>query len=166
MADLKPCPFCGRDDGVHLSTVLSYRSIYTVSCECCGTHTAEHKRSKEAVDAWNMRVPEEGKTASGEELKSCPFCGGNAEFSLGGHDTWSEHVFIATIECQVCHAYRRGSLSISKPNVEDEDLEDARNTLKGFAVRFWNRDWDQKRDMAEYDALLQRRNRRGGDDTL
>lgn len=157
--NLKPCPFCGRD-GASLSTVLSYRSIYTINCGYCCTHTADHKRPKEAIDAWNMRMPEEEEKASGDELKSCPFCGGNAELSLGGHDTCSDHVFIATIKCQVCHAYTRKILSISEPNVEDEDLEDAQNTLRGLAVRFWNRVGDRKRDMAEYEALLRRRHRR------
>lgn len=144
---LKPCPFCGDVDSVHLSTMLSCRSIYAVHCGHCGTYTSAHKRPEEATDAWNMRAPGEEGKALGNELKSCPFCGGSAEFvGLGGYTNQYSHVYIARIKCQTCHAYIRRFDSIyrHRPPVKDkEGLEELRNALKDDAIRFWNR---EKRD--------------------
>ena len=148
MTELKPCPFCGDVDSVHLSTMLSCCSIYAVHCGRCGTYTNTYKRPEEATDAWNMRAPEEGGKASGKELKNCPFCGGgSAEFvGLGGYTNRDAHVYIARIECQTCHVYIRRFDSIyrHRPPVKDKKgLEELRNTLKDDAIRFWNR---EKRD--------------------
>ena len=114
---LKPCPFCGDVDSVHLSTMLSCCSIYAVHCGRCGTYTNTYKRPEEATDAWNMRAPEEEGKTPGNELKSCPFCGGSAEFvGLGGYTNQYSHVYIARIKCQTCHAYIRRFDSIYRNN--------------------------------------------------
>lgn len=59
MLNLKPCPFCGRDDKVGFeffkSKYASYSSVYCRNCESTGprSYTVDG-----AIRAWNERVEE------------------------------------------------------------------------------------------------------------
>ena len=54
---LKPCPFCGADDGhgVCVRCLWPYET-YEVFCENCGASSKEFIRKEQAVEAWNRRV--------------------------------------------------------------------------------------------------------------
>ena len=64
MAELKPCPFCGRKPSkVHEHYIVGTAKIYySVSCKApmskCGIKpsTGFYKTQEEAIEAWNRRA--------------------------------------------------------------------------------------------------------------
>lgn len=58
--ELKPCPFCGRDD--HLEVVPGGLSFVTCNaCEACGP---DAETGDEARRLWNVRHEERGEEAN------------------------------------------------------------------------------------------------------
>jgi len=56
MAELKPCPFCGKSPKIHRS---NFSERYRVRCESgCGAETACYGIKEKAVNAWNTRTKE------------------------------------------------------------------------------------------------------------
>lgn len=57
---LKPCPFCGADDGhgVCVRCLWPYET-YEVFCENCGASSKEFILKDHAIEAWNRRVKEQ-----------------------------------------------------------------------------------------------------------
>ena len=54
MADLKPCPFCGRKPYIQRRPVAQKKCIYAVKCHC-GVLTHFMKRKYETEEIWNRR---------------------------------------------------------------------------------------------------------------
>mgnify|MGYP002626940738 CR=1 FL=1 len=56
MDDLKPCPFCGRTEFLHIDRYQSDGEWWAyVECTECMTTGPVGKSKLQAVDAWNMR---------------------------------------------------------------------------------------------------------------
>lgn len=55
--ELKPCPFCGRTDG--LAIVSCGCEMYEVHCIFCQVKQGKWHGLEEAVDAWNRRAERE-----------------------------------------------------------------------------------------------------------
>ena len=73
MSTLKPCPFCGEKNDVHIAW-YHYDDIGSkavVECRNCFCSSGYYKNVDEAIKAWNKRT-------KAPELKPCPFCGGAA----------------------------------------------------------------------------------------
>lgn len=66
MSELKPCPFCGSREGVHLSRERDNTDMawqYQVVCDYnffgCGASGCFNADPKKAVEAWNRRAGEQ-----------------------------------------------------------------------------------------------------------
>lgn len=78
---LKPCPFCGSQGVLCVSGNNSIKKdgklefVYRVRCMACGMGYAGGSALsvQEAIASWNRRI------FMSDELKTCPFCGGNPE---------------------------------------------------------------------------------------
>ena len=55
MAELKPCPFCGRKPYIQRSPVAQKKCNYAVKC-VCGVLTRFFDRMYKAVEVWNRRA--------------------------------------------------------------------------------------------------------------
>ncbi len=57
--NLKPCPFCGRDNPqCYHDTNSDYRCHWSFSVECeCGASGASSKSEEQAIINWNSRLP-------------------------------------------------------------------------------------------------------------
>lgn len=56
MAELKPCPFCGKKNPIVDVFNLESGIVYQVYCNQCGGCGPDYGSSKErAIDAWNKR---------------------------------------------------------------------------------------------------------------
>lgn len=54
MAELLPCPFCGKSPKIYRS---NFSEKYRVRCESgCGAETACYGSKEKAVNAWNTRI--------------------------------------------------------------------------------------------------------------
>ena len=60
ITELKPCPFCGRTDSLHIDRYQSdgewWAYVECTECICTGP---VGKLKRNAVDAWNMRAEHE-----------------------------------------------------------------------------------------------------------
>lgn len=54
MSDLKPCPFCGKTDGIRIESFGG--SKYGVRCIYCQLKMGPWAGLQTAIDAWNRRV--------------------------------------------------------------------------------------------------------------
>lgn len=74
--DLKNCPFCGGEaEMVVYNNYNNYNHDYAVHCTKCGaTVPIWRETEEEATRQWNKRFDVTDKI----ELRSCPFCGGEA----------------------------------------------------------------------------------------
>lgn len=57
-ADLKPCPFCGADEGL-LKTIVVDNEICFVKCCVCGGASGRASSQREATEVWNRRNNDE-----------------------------------------------------------------------------------------------------------
>lgn len=56
MAELKPCPFCGKPHPILDIYNLDCGTVYQVICNKCGAHGPDYGSNKQAaIDAWNKR---------------------------------------------------------------------------------------------------------------
>ena len=57
MAELKPCPFCGRNGITIMARFPFYNEMtcYYALCSCCGARSASHIEEQLAIEAWNRR---------------------------------------------------------------------------------------------------------------
>ena len=55
MAELKPCPFCGKR-GILKRKEIFGRPYYKVECLDCFAATFSEPTREEAIEAWNRRV--------------------------------------------------------------------------------------------------------------
>lgn len=59
---LKPCPFCGRKNGLLISSVYDQWSVF---CDAsgdkvgCGASCGYHRTKAEAIEAWNRRAKDD-----------------------------------------------------------------------------------------------------------
>ena len=60
---LKSCPFCGGEARVTGSESLGSVNYYYVYCTECNTCTDEYAGRQSAIEAWNKRVADDGKTS-------------------------------------------------------------------------------------------------------
>lgn len=68
-----------------------------------------------------------------EELKKCPFCGGNVKIKMGKKSTIGCTIWC---ECEKCHAKTIGYC----PNMENVDKAlESIEECKGKATQAWNR---------------------------
>lgn len=64
MTDLKPCPFCKKDEtadlgGIEMFHIHEDESIlWYIKAHCCDMRTGKYYRQKDAIVAWNRRVDE------------------------------------------------------------------------------------------------------------
>ena len=88
MSELKPCPWCGGSAELHVQDGIEeiwlwFKCVGTDEVEGCGASSEGWDTLEGAVKRWNSR-PEEDRLnteidrlkAENEELKACPFCGG------------------------------------------------------------------------------------------
>ena len=86
--ELKPCPWCGGSAELHVQDGIEeiwlwFKCVGTDEVEGCGASSEGWDTLEGAVKRWNSR-PEEDRLnteidrlkAENEELKACPFCGG------------------------------------------------------------------------------------------
>ena len=52
-ADLKPCPFCGEDEAIHL--IHTHTPYWWVKCEMCDATSDSAYGQKRAAAKWNRR---------------------------------------------------------------------------------------------------------------
>lgn len=55
MAELKPCPFCGKEPHIQRRPTAQKKCIYSVKCHC-GILTHFMDRKYKAIEAWNRRA--------------------------------------------------------------------------------------------------------------
>lgn len=78
MANLKTCPFCG---GVATQIFSVYSETYVYGCltnGCMGNahkHLCRYNTDKEAIEAWNKRVPQTVVNQFGENCTHIDNCG-------------------------------------------------------------------------------------------
>lgn len=65
MSELKPCPFCGRADQLHVSEV--YKDEIVVYCRNCGATGGTRETKLKAVEAWNTRAAERREDDNGKQ---------------------------------------------------------------------------------------------------
>lgn len=118
--ELKPCPFCGGEAVVEKWRQFNMNAAYVVKCSECGaTVPIWRETEEEATRQWNKRFDVTDKI----ELKTCPFCGGEA---------WFEHLS----ECDdEGYAVRCSECGIESPNCCSNEHE---------AAQWWNRRADAK----------------------
>ena len=56
MAELKPCPFCGRE----LLSIEGWKDLFWIECINCQTEGPSGETKEEAIEVWNWRA-EDGK---------------------------------------------------------------------------------------------------------
>ena len=56
MAELKPCPFCGRE----LLSIEGWKDLFWIECINCQTEGPSGETKAEAIEKWNWRA-EDGK---------------------------------------------------------------------------------------------------------
>lgn len=69
MTDLKPCPFCGRNHGLLVTSIHRLDDVkieqWSVYCDAsggkcgCGASCGYHASKEEAIEAWNRRANNE-----------------------------------------------------------------------------------------------------------
>ncbi len=84
---LKGCPFCGGNGKMENENTSWY-----VECEQCHVESSYYDSKEEAADAWNFRVGD-------EDLKPCPFCGGDAQIEETNEEDNAYYV-----HCTLCGA--------------------------------------------------------------
>ena len=52
MAELKPCPFCGRE----LLSIEGWKDLFWIECFNCQTEGPSGETKAEAIEAWNRRT--------------------------------------------------------------------------------------------------------------
>lgn len=55
MSELKPCPFCGSD-----KIIISNWGMWRCWCSNCLAKADDMIRKKDAIEAWNRRVEQNG----------------------------------------------------------------------------------------------------------
>jgi len=60
---LRNCPFCGGEASVYESGYMYTAPSYYVCCDECGSGTTVFYTEEEAIEAWNKRVADVGKTS-------------------------------------------------------------------------------------------------------
>lgn len=56
MSELKPCPFCGEADKLHVSEVYTNENV--VYCRTCGATGGTRNTKAGAISSWNTRAAE------------------------------------------------------------------------------------------------------------
>lgn len=61
MNELKPCPFCGGEAGIHFHSELNEYYISEIDavyiyCKHCDATTGPFLKKEVAIEAWNRRV--------------------------------------------------------------------------------------------------------------
>ena len=79
--NLKPCPFCGVEDGDHdeglpFIHIEQYGRRLAVVCSHCGARSGVKSGPVEAKEAWNTRA-DDACILAGEPRQKCIYCNGD-----------------------------------------------------------------------------------------
>lgn len=57
MTELRECPFCGGEARIERTDCIGSINYHYGYCIQCGARTDEYATKKDAIEAWNKRVP-------------------------------------------------------------------------------------------------------------
>ena len=60
LVELKPCPFCGTDEGLSIERYDSqfHRSLFYVHCNKCEVNSVPEPTVEKAIEEWNYSISE------------------------------------------------------------------------------------------------------------